>query len=347
MADEDVFQREKHIKFLLRHLTILPTEYTGLDSNKMTLIYFIVSSLDVMGELDRIPNKQSIVDFVYSCQVLPDRDNPDGTLQNCGFRGSPFFGNPFNPTCAPTHQKVHDQHHIAMTYTALIILRILGDDFSKVNKKGVVEGLKQLQQPDGSFSCVGGGSESDMRFVYCALVISELLQDWSAIDQERVYQFILSSQAYDGGIGQGPSQESHGGSTYCAVHALYLLGKLDSLPRKDALIQWCLERQESGFQGRINKVVDTCYSFWIGASLHTLGAHKYTQFAAIKGHSLSCQQKIGGFSKWPETYPDVLHTYFSLCGLSLGGEEGLLKLNCVINCTERAAGTMGTRSGSN
>ena len=37
----------------------------------MTLIYFVVSSLDVMGELDRVPDKQSIIDFVYACQITP------------------------------------------------------------------------------------------------------------------------------------------------------------------------------------------------------------------------------------------------------------------------------------
>lgn len=45
-----------------------------------------------------------------------------------------------------------------------------------------------------SFSCVPGGSESDMRFIYCASVISYLLEDWSGIDSERAYQFILASQ---------------------------------------------------------------------------------------------------------------------------------------------------------
>lgn len=31
--------------------------------------------------------------------------------------------------------------------------------------------------------------------------------------------------------------------------------------------KWCLFRQKNGFQGRPNKPVDTCYSFWLGASL--------------------------------------------------------------------------------
>jgi len=195
-----------------------------------------------------------------------------------------------------------------------------------------------LQQEDGSFSCVPGGSENDMRFIFCACAISHMLQDWSGIDKEKAYQFIVSSQTYEGGIAQGPFQEAHGGSTYCAVAALHLMGKLDDFPRKQALVQWCLERQQSGFCGRINKVTDTCYSFWIGGALTLLGFHQFTHFPSIRGHTFSCQHKIGGFSKWPETHPDVLHTYFSMCGLALGGEEGLAKLDCAVGCTQRASG---------
>ena len=36
----------------------------------------------------------------------------------------------------------------------------------------------------------------------------------------------LFLQGYDGGFGQGPNQESHGGSTYCACASLQLLGRL-------------------------------------------------------------------------------------------------------------------------
>ena len=47
------------------------------------------------------------------------------------------------------------------------------------------------------------------------------------------------------------------------------MNKLDVLDpkKKDRLIQWCLNRQTTGFNGRVNKPWDTCYSFWIGATL--------------------------------------------------------------------------------
>jgi geranylgeranyl transferase type-1 subunit beta len=212
-----------------------------------------------------------------------------------------------------------DQSHLAMTYTALAVLRMCGDDLSRVDRRAVTSALRQLQLADGSF-CPVAGTENDMRFVYCAAVISHLLGDWSGMDRDAATRYILRSQSYDGAIGQGLGQESHGGSTYCAVAALVLMGRLDELPEKDALVHWCVMRQGLGFQGRINKPSDCCYSFWIGATLTMLGHYDLVDFEMVKGHTLACQARTGGFSKIPDVYPDVLHTYMALCGLSLGGD---------------------------
>jgi len=43
----------------------------------------------------------------------------------------------------------YDCSHIAMTYTALASLLILGDDLSRVNRPAVIGALKALQLPDG------------------------------------------------------------------------------------------------------------------------------------------------------------------------------------------------------
>ena len=48
------------------------------------------------------------------------------------------------------------------------------------------------------------------------------------------------------------------------------MGQLESTFSEEelkGLRKFCLLRQKSGFQGRPNKDVDTCYSFWLGASL--------------------------------------------------------------------------------
>ena len=67
-----------------------------------------------------------------------------------------------------------------------------------------------------------------------------------------------------------PTPYRTGGSTFCAIASLVLMDKLTTTltaQQKDSLIRWCLIRQTSGFQGRPNKDADTCYSFWIGATL--------------------------------------------------------------------------------
>lgn len=43
----------------------------------------------------------------------------------------------------------YDSGHVAMTYTGLCSLLILGDDLSRVNKEAVLAGLRVLQLEDG------------------------------------------------------------------------------------------------------------------------------------------------------------------------------------------------------
>lgn len=108
-----------------------------------------------------------------------------------------------------------------------------------------------------------------MRFIYCACCISFLLKDWSGINKSLALDFINKSKNYDGAYAQIPGQESHGGSTYCAIASLKLMGYLDDecLKSHENTLVWLLNRQTIGFQGRVNKPEDSCYSFWIGASL--------------------------------------------------------------------------------
>ena len=67
-----------------------------------------------------------------------------------------------------------------------------------------------------------------------------------------------------------PSPPPPGGSTFCAVASLRLMGRLEetlSERELDRIRRWCIMRQQTGFHGRPNKPVDTCYSFWVGATL--------------------------------------------------------------------------------
>lgn len=49
-----------------------------------------------------------------------------------------------------------------------------------------------------------------MRFVYCAIAICHILNDFSTIDMKSVLKFIQRCVNFDGGIGQAPFLESHG-----------------------------------------------------------------------------------------------------------------------------------------
>jgi geranylgeranyl transferase type-1 subunit beta len=226
-----------------------------------------------------------------------------------------------------------------MTYTALTTLRILGDDLSRVNKKAVIGGLKYLQQKNGSFCPTYRPGESDMRFVFCACAISELLGDWSGFDKELTLKYILDSQAYDGAFGMGPGLEGHGGSTYCAIASLVLMGKLSSIRNPKTLLHWCMINQGSGFQGRPNKEPDTCYSFWVGATLALIGGYGLSTPLGNREFNLKCQSRMGGFSKYPSSgYPDVLHAYYGLAGMSLYGADGVMPLDCALGISTRASG---------
>jgi len=60
-----------------------------------------------------------------------------------------------------------------------------------------------------------------------------------------------------------------------------LMGRLEEgLVNKEGTIKWCLMRQETGFNGRACKPVDTCYSFWIGGAIE-VGANAYSFFFCL------------------------------------------------------------------
>lgn len=132
--------------------------------------------------------------------------------------------------------------------------------------------------------------------------------------------------------------ESHGGTTFCAVASLYLSDQMNLLSEKqlEKMKRWLLFRQDGGFQGRPNKPIDTCYSFWIGAALKIIEAFELSNFKDNRNYIMSCQDTIiGGFSKWPGTSSDPFHTYFGLCGLSFLREPGLLEVVPTLNVSAR------------
>ncbi|NP_001177770.1 geranylgeranyltransferase type I beta subunit [Bombyx mori] len=332
-GNKDMAHRQ-HVKYFMRFLNILPSSLSSHDTTRVTIAYFSVAGLDVLGSISAISLdlRSRIIEWLYRLQVHPDKETGDMSL--CGFQGSSTI----NIRLDPDNNQFRCGH-LAMTYTGLCILLALGDDLSRINRTALIQGVKALQTDEGNFSATLSGCESDMRFVYCAACISYILNDWSGFDIEKATDYVIKSIGYDYGIAQCPELESHGGTTFCALATLALTDQLDKLSEAqiDGLKRWLVYRQIDGFQGRPNKPVDTCYSFWVGASLKILNALQLTNYGSNRRYVYETQDMVvGGFSKWPDTCTDPMHTYLGLSGLSLIGESGLLEIEPRLNITKRA-----------
>ena len=85
-------------------------------------------------------------------------------------------------------------------------------------------------------------------------------------------EYLRRCQTYEGGIAGAPGgMEAHGGYAFCALAGLSLIGEPHVMLNKyldlPKLIYWLSARQyapEGGFSGRSNKLVDGCYSTWVG-----------------------------------------------------------------------------------
>lgn len=332
-AEEILFQ--KHAKYFVRFLNILPARLASHDSTRVTIAFFAVNGLDVLDSLHLLSDsfRTDIINWIYSLQVVPK----PGARPCGGIQGSSTLNVLNPPECCGL--EAYRWGHLAITYTGIAVLVALGDDLSRLDRRAIVEGVAAVQRPDGSFSATIDGSEHDMRFVYCAAAICAMLNDWGRVDRRKMAEYIRKSIRYDYGISQHYEMESHGGTTFCAIAALELSGQLDILsPTERAkIVRWLMFRQQDGFQGRPNKPVDTCYSFWIGATLKILNAFELTSYKDNRQYVMSTQDKtVGGFSKWPGSHTDPFHTYFGICGLSFLQEPGLQPVEPALNISKRA-----------
>lgn len=327
---------KKHAKYFLQFLNLLPARLASHDSTRGSIAFFAVCGLDILNSLDMLKDhtRDGIIDWIYGGQVLPDKNG----LQCGGFQGSRALKIVSDDEVLQANAKCYQWGHLAMTYTGIATLATLGDDLSRIDRKAIVDGVAAVQRPDGSFSASVEGNEHDMRFVYCAAAICSMLDYWGNVDKEKMAEYIIQSIRYDYGVSQHLEAESHGGTTFCAIAALSLSNQLDKLSEStiEGIKRWLIFRQIDGFQGRPNKPVDTCYSFWIGASLQILNAFHLTDFDANRKFIMSTQDSIvGGFAKWPSSCTDPFHTYFGLCGLSFIDEPGLSEVMPSLNISIR------------
>ncbi|KAJ1688265.1 hypothetical protein LUZ63_019655 [Rhynchospora breviuscula] len=351
-------RREKHIEYLTKGLNQLGHTFQVLDAkfassslaqfdphtncivqyhdlnalillcfSRPWLCYWILHSYSLLGEAVDSELEGRVVDFLSRCQ---DKEG--------GYAGGPG-----------------QMPHLATTYAAVNTLVTLGTEsaLSSINRKGMHNFLLSMKESLGGFRMHQLG-EIDARSCYCAISVASLLNILDAELVRGVGEYIASCQTYEGGIGGEPHSEAHGGYTFCGLAAMILIDEVEKLDLP-CLINWVASRQgiELGFQGRANKLVDGCYSFWQGAALALtqklapLAKEVSEEQSSIRAtrdysdlgiefmrrcnqtgplfHHLALQQYIilcsqileGGFRDKPDKYRDYYHTCYCLSGLSI------------------------------
>ncbi|CAL1358023.1 unnamed protein product [Linum trigynum] len=231
-------QRDKHVEYLTRGLQQLGPSFVVLDANRPWLCYWILHSIALLGESVDDELEDNAIDFLSRCQ------DPNG-----GYGGGPG-----------------QMPHLATTYAAVNSLVTLGGHkaLSSINRDNLYKFLSRMKDSSGAFRMHDAG-EIDVRACYTAISVASILNILDDELAKGVANYILSCQTYEGGIAGEPGSEAHGGYTFCGLAAMILINQANRLDLA-SLIDWVAFRQgvECGFQGRTNKLVDGCYSFWQG-----------------------------------------------------------------------------------
>ncbi|EXJ94652.1 protein farnesyltransferase subunit beta [Capronia coronata CBS 617.96] len=321
-------EREKHIQFLKANLAEFPARFVGLDASRPWMVYWALLSLYMLGE-DVTHYRSRVIKTFSSMQDASG-----------GFGGG--FGH---------------YSHLAGTYAALLSLALVGgkEAYSLIHRDQMWHWLGRLKQPDGGFQISEGGEE-DVRGAYCALVVVSLLNLPLSLPADSparsaghetfmdgLGEYLSRCQTYEGGIAASPGNEAHGAYAFCALACLCLYSSPHVAMRRfldiDALVWWLSSRQyapEGGLAGRTNKLVDGCYSHWLGSCWPLVQAAisgpRGTNSASGDGHVVQenlysseglaryilccCQAEDGGLRDKPSKPPDSYHTCYTLSGIS-------------------------------
>lgn len=279
--------------------TSLPPQMVALDASQPWMLYWIANSLSILD-----PN--NLTDDIKRGIVAK--------LFNISKDKGPFGGGE------------GQLPHIASTYAAVNALALcdnIDDCWNQLDTKAIHDWLLSLKQADGGFKTCRLIGEVDTRGVYCALTVASLLNIMTDELTSGVAEYLQRCQTYEGGFGGTPLEdEAHGGYTFCAVASLLILNKLDSI-NIEKLSEWCSARQyneEMGLSGRSNKLVDGCYSFWVGATAAMLEGENHDipiNKDALRRYILNCCQsdERPGLRDKPGKNADFYHTNYVLLGL--------------------------------
>ena len=323
-----LLDKDTHAQYALNTMLQLGKGYQSIDSGQPWIPYWLTNILEITeNSLEDLPKMLRTKLIKYLTNL---HNNETG-----GFRGAKSL-----------------QSHVASTYGAILAIANIAweDAYKIVDKKLMKEFLKSVfwrgESKDANTSVksselkVGkNGSyimhengEYDLRGCYCALVVADIL---GLLPDEELTagmgDFIASCQTYEGGISWNPYGEAHAGYTFCGLASMILLGEAHKLDM-NRLIEWTTNRQleiEGGFNGRVNKLVDSWYNFWIGSVFELIdialegkgninGGEWLNNQLALQGYTIfCCQNSEGGLKDKPRKHVDVYHTMYSLAGTSI------------------------------
>jgi len=329
-------KRSQHLSYLLKGLKGLSSGYACLDASRPWLVYWIVHAIDLLGGMHLLqePSPSDLVKFLAKCQ------HKDG-----GFAGGPL-----------------QDPHIAPTYAAISAVAAIGTEeaYEMVDRRGLLNFLLRMRADE---ECYGAfymhlGGEIDIRGTYCGLSAARLLNVITPELTKGCDDFLLRCQTYEGGFGCVPFAEAHSGYTFCGLAACHIVGCQDRV-NTPKLLNWLTARQmtkELGFNGRTNKVVDSCYSWWQGGAFPLIsmvlnkemhdegiqevapgGSWLFDQMGLQQYVLIAGQSEYGGLRDKPKKGSDYYHTCYALSGLSgaqhsnasvptvYGSEENLLR----------------------
>jgi protein farnesyltransferase subunit beta len=211
--------------------------------------------------------------------------------------------------------------------------------YESINRRTLWRFLGRMKQADGGFTVCPGGEE-DIRGAFCAAVILSLTNlpldlppDAPARKQgltsftDGLGEWVSKCQSWDGGISAAPGNEAHGAYAFCGLGCLAILGPPKETLHKylnvELLTYWLSSRQctpEGGYNGRTNKLVDGCYSHWVGGCWSIVEAATTTglwnRMALARYILAACQERKGGLKDKPGKHSDAYHTCYNLAGLS-------------------------------
>mmetsp|Transcript_31034 Transcript_31034/g.69917 ORF Transcript_31034/g.69917 Transcript_31034/m.69917 type:complete len:448 (+) Transcript_31034:46-1389(+) len=305
--EEITLQRKRVVNWLKTGLVGLPPQFAGLDASRPWFVFWISHSLEILGDFSENLWSPQVAEFLARCQ--------DHTG---GFGGGP-----------------NQLPHLAPTYAAVSALVLAGTEasYKAVDRSAMYRFLMRMKSPQGGFKMHDEG-ETDMRGCYCAIATASMLHILTDELLEGVPDYIRRCQTWEGGIAGEEGLEAHGGYSYCGLAALCIAGKASALDLH-GFLRWAVHKQmtrEGGFQGRANKLVDSCYSFWQGAIfplLHEAFRQQGENVPLPADHSwfapqplqtyilLACQHPSGGLRDKPGKSCDFYHTCYALSGMAV------------------------------